>query len=124
MALLLGASLSIGPLLAGPTEASRGLTVQVYNWAAMRRMRGQESSALHHFNPWTPGAAESSPKFTVFIYNYAALPAEVLKQTEAEAARIYRNEGIAAEWLYCTLSPGEASQFPACQIPLGPTKLA
>jgi len=124
MALLLGASLSIGPLLAGPTEASRGLTVQVYNWAAMRRMGGQESSALHHFNPWTPGAAEPSPKFTVFVYNYAALPAEVLKQTEAEAARIYRHEGIEVEWLDCPLSPGEASQFTACQIPSGPTRLA
>jgi hypothetical protein len=126
MALLLGASLSIGPLLAAATEASRGLTVQVYNWAAMRRMRSQESSALHHFNPWagTPGAAEPSPKFTVFVYNYAALPAEVLKQTEAEAARIYRHEGIEVEWLDCPLSPGEASQFPACRIHSGPIRLA
>jgi hypothetical protein len=69
-------------------------------------------------------AAEPSPKITVFVYNYAAIPPEVLAQTEAETARIYQLAGIEIQWLDCPLSPGEASQFPACQVPPGPTRLA
>jgi hypothetical protein len=70
------------------------------------------------------GAVEPSPKITVFVYNYAAIPPDVLAQTEAEAARIYQLGGIEIQWLDCPLSPGEASQFPACQVPPGPTRLA
>jgi hypothetical protein len=126
MAPLLGAFLFTGPLLASPRKTIPGLTVQVYNWAATPRMLSHKGFALQHFNPLagTIGTTELSPKFTVFVYNYAAIPAEVLMQTEAEAARIYRHEGIEVEWLDCPLSPGEASQFTACQIPSGPTRLA
>src|SRR5437763_7891568 len=92
----LGAFLFTGPLLASPRQTIPGLTVQVYNWAARPRMLSHKGSALQHFNPLagTLGTTEPSPKFTVFVYNYAAIPTEVLMQTEAEAARIYRHEGI------------------------------
>jgi len=125
MALLLGASFT-GSLLGNPPQMILGRTVQVYNWAAMRRMRSQQGSALQHFNPpaGTYGAMEPSPKFTVFVYNYAVIPSEVLLQTEAEVTRIYRHAGIEIRWLNCPPSPGEASQFPACQTPPGFTKLA
>jgi hypothetical protein len=69
-------------------------------------------------------AAEPSPTITVFVYNYAAIRSEVLAQTEAEAARIYRLGGIEIQWLDCPLAPGEADRFPACQVPPGPTRLA
>lgn len=68
--------------------------------------------------------AEADPKITTFVYNYAAIPPEVLAQTEAEAGRIYHLSGIEIQWLDCPLSPEEASQFPACQVSPGPTRLA
>jgi hypothetical protein len=70
------------------------------------------------------GAAEPGSKVTVFVYNYAWVPSEVLAQTETQAARIYQLGGIEIQWLDCPLSPAEASQFPACQVPPGPTRLA
>jgi hypothetical protein len=69
-------------------------------------------------------AAEPDSKITIFVYNYAAIPPDVLAQTEAEATRIYQLGGIEIQWLDCPLAPGEASQFPACQVPPGPTRLA
>jgi len=69
-------------------------------------------------------AAEPSSKITVFIYNYAAVAPGVLALTEAEGSRIYRQAGIEIQWLDCPLAPKEAGQFPACQVPSGPTKLA
>lgn len=65
-----------------------------------------------------------SPSITVLVYNYAAIPSEVLAQTETEAARIYHGGSIEIQWLDCPLSLKEAAQFPACQVPTGPTKLA
>jgi hypothetical protein len=70
------------------------------------------------------GAAETRSKITVFVYNYAAVSSEVLALTEAEASRIYQQAGIEIEWLDCPLATKDASQFPACQVPPGPTKLA
>jgi hypothetical protein len=70
------------------------------------------------------GAAEPGSKVTVFVYNYAAVPPEVLALTEAEASRIYQQAGIEIQWRECPLAPKDASQFPACQVPPGPTKLA
>ncbi len=70
------------------------------------------------------GAAEPGSKITVFVYNYAAITPEVLAETEAEASRIYRQAGIEIQWLDCPLSPKDAAQFPACQVPPGPTRLA
>jgi hypothetical protein len=70
------------------------------------------------------GASEPGSKVTVFVYNYAAVPPEVLALTEAEASRIYQQVGIEIQWLDCPLSPGAAGQFPACQVPPGPTRLA
>jgi hypothetical protein len=69
------------------------------------------------------GAGEASPNITVFIYNYAAISSEVLAQTEREAARIYKRGSIDIQWLDCPLSSKEASRFPACQVPVGPTTL-
>jgi hypothetical protein len=69
-------------------------------------------------------AAEPDSRITVFVYNYAALPADVLAQTEAESARIYQLGGIVIQWLDCPLTPAEASRFPSCQVPPGPTRLA
>ena len=68
--------------------------------------------------------AESGSKITVFIYNYAVVSAEVLATTEAEVSRICAHAGIEIQWLECPLSPHDASQFPACQISGGPTRLA
>jgi hypothetical protein len=70
------------------------------------------------------GAAEPGSKVTVFVYNYAAVLPEVLALTEAEASRIYQQAGIEIQWLECPLAPKDAVQFPACQVPPGPTKLA
>jgi len=89
-----------------------------------RMTSSNHSTAPHHPAAGTLPAAEPSPKITVFVYNYAAIPADVLAQTEAEAARIYQHVGIEVRWLDCPLSPGEVSQFPACQVPPGPTKPA
>jgi len=69
-------------------------------------------------------AAERGTRITVFVYNYAAIPSDVLTQTESEADRIYRLGGIEIQWLDCPLSPEQASQFPACELPPGPTRLA
>ena len=69
-------------------------------------------------------AAEPAPKLTVFVYNYAAIGSDDLANTKQEAARIYRNIGVEIQWLDCALSPQQDAQFPACQIPTGPTKLA
>jgi hypothetical protein len=71
----------------------------------------------------TLDAAEPSSKLTVFVYNYAELPPEVLAQAEAEAGRAYRRSRIEIQWIQCPLSPAEASRFPACKIPPGPTGL-
>lgn len=70
------------------------------------------------------GAAEPGLKVTVFVYNYAAVAPDVLALTEAEASRIYQQAGIEIQWLDCPLSPKDADQFPGCQIPPGPTRLA
>ena len=68
--------------------------------------------------------AEQSSKITVFVYNYAVVSVEVLARTEAEASRIYTHAGIEIEWLECPLTPKDADQFPACQLPPGPARLA
>jgi hypothetical protein len=47
-----------------------------------------------------------------------------LALTEAEASRIYQQAGIEIQWLECPLAPEDAGQFPACQVPPGPTRLA
>jgi hypothetical protein len=70
------------------------------------------------------GAAEPGSKVTVFVYNYADVPPEVLVLTEAEASRIYQQAGIEIQWLDCPLAPKDAGQFPACQVPPAPTRLA
>jgi hypothetical protein len=70
------------------------------------------------------GAGEPSSRITVLLYNYAAVRFEMLAQAETEAARIYHPGHIEIQWLDCPLSSKQAAQFPACQVPTGPTKLA
>jgi hypothetical protein len=70
------------------------------------------------------GAAEPGSRITVFVYNYAAIAPDVLALTEAEGSRIYQQADIEIHWLDCPLSPKDADQFPGCQIPPGPTRLA
>ncbi len=65
-----------------------------------------------------------APKIQVFVYNYAGLSAGTLIQAEQEAARIYHLTGIETEWLDCPLSPEQADQYPACRLPVSPTRLA
>ena len=60
----------------------------------------------------------------MLVYNYAVVSSEVLAQTEAEAARIHQRAGVGILWVNCPLTPKEADQFPACQVPLGPTTLS
>ena len=66
----------------------------------------------------------SAAKIQVFVYNYAGLPAGTLAQAEQEAARIYHLTGIETEWLDCPLTPEQAEQYPACRLPITPTRLA
>jgi hypothetical protein len=66
----------------------------------------------------------SAAKIQVFVYNYAGLPAGTLLQAEQEAARIYHLTGIETEWLDCPLSPEQADLYPACRLPVSPTRLA
>ncbi len=66
----------------------------------------------------------SAAKIQIFVYNYAGLPAGTLAQAEQEAARIYHLTGIETEWLDCPLSPEQAEQYPACALPITPTRLA
>jgi hypothetical protein len=68
-------------------------------------------------------AGGPSSKITVLVFNYAAIRFEMLAQAETEVARIYHPGNIEIQWLDCPLSPKEAAQFPACQVPMGPTKL-
>ena len=70
------------------------------------------------------GAAGQGSRITVFVYNYADVPPQELAETKAEATRIYQLAGIGIQWLDCPLLPRDADQFPACQVPPGPTKLA
>ena len=70
------------------------------------------------------GASEPASRVTVFVYNYALVAPDVLALTEAEASRIYQQAGIEIQWLECPLTPRDADQFPACQVPPGPTRLA
>ena len=70
------------------------------------------------------GAAEPGLKITVLVYNYSGLPAEVKSQAEKEAERIYRHGRVSIEWLDCPLSPEQVTQYPACEVAPGPTRLA
>src|SRR5208283_3015376 len=63
-------------------------------------------------------------KIQVFVYNYAGVAPETLARAKREAARIYSRTGIEMEWLDCPLSPSEAAQYPACQLPPSPARLA
>jgi len=63
-------------------------------------------------------------KIQVFVYNYAGVSSETLARAEREAARIYDRTGIETEWLECPLTPDEAPQYPACQLPVSSAPLA
>lgn len=67
---------------------------------------------------------EPDSKIQVFVYNYAGVSTPILARAEREAARIYHHTGIETEWLDCPLSPDEAQQYPACQLPVSPARLA
>jgi hypothetical protein len=69
-------------------------------------------------------AQRPESKIQVFVYNYAGVSAETLARAEREAARIYSRTGIETEWLACPLTPGEAADYPACQVPVSPTRIA
>ena len=69
-------------------------------------------------------AREPGLRVEVLVYNYAGLSAETLARAEREAARIYERAGIETEWLDCPLSPAEAAHYPACELPVGVTRLA
>ena len=69
-------------------------------------------------------APKPESKIQVFVYNYAGVSSETLVRAEREAARIYEHTGIETEWLECPLTPDEAAQYPACQLPVSPARLA
>lgn len=60
----------------------------------------------------------------VQVYNYGEVAQGILRQAEQEAARIFLDAGIEAEWLDCPLSPAEAPLYPGCQAPAGSTVLS
>jgi len=101
-----------------PSEAKR-IRAQV-----LARMNNCHQPTAPHPESATRATAEPDPKFAVFAYNYAAIPSEVMTQTKTETARIFQLAGIEIRWLDCPLSSEEADQFPACQVPPGPTRLA
>jgi len=69
-------------------------------------------------------APKPESKFQVFVYNYAGVSSETLARAEREATRIYSRTGIETEWLDCPLNPDQAAKYPACQLPVSPTRLA
>jgi hypothetical protein len=69
-------------------------------------------------------APEPASKIQVFVYNYAGVDSETLARAEREAIRIYSRIGIETEWLDCSLTPDQAAQYPACQLPVSPARLA
>lgn len=68
------------------------------------------------------GAKEA--KIQILLYNYAAIPAELLTRAEREASRVYQRAGILVEWIDCPRTPLEASQYPACDVPVTPARVA
>ncbi len=69
-------------------------------------------------------ASKPEAKIQVFVYNYAGVAPKTLARAEREAARIYTRTGIETEWLECPLTPGEAAQYLACQLPVSPLRVA
>jgi hypothetical protein len=69
-------------------------------------------------------APQPEAKIQVFLYNYAGVPVGTLARAEREAVRIYHHAGIETEWLDCPLTPGEAANYPACRMPVSPTRFA
>ena len=71
-----------------------------------------------------PAPPAGETKIQVFVYNYAAVAPATLARAERLAGRIYGHVGIQTEFLDCPLTPAEAAQFPACQLPVAPSRLA
>jgi hypothetical protein len=67
---------------------------------------------------------EPDLRITVIVYNYAAVSGKVLAEAKAAGTRIFRETGIEVEWLDCPLSPERAVEYPSCQMPPGPDRLA
>jgi hypothetical protein len=61
-----------------------------------------------------------SPKnvsITVQVYNSAAMSTQILSTAEDEATRIFRQSGIDARWLNCSMTIAEAESSPICIAP-------
>ena len=70
-----------------------------------------------------PLLLEAQLQLTVRLYDYANVPERTLAKATAETARIYREAGIAAVWVDCSLSLPAGQKDPLCRAPLDPTNL-
>jgi hypothetical protein len=60
-----------------------------------------------------------SLRITVRVYDYAGVPAGTLRQAEEEVTRIFNLARVELAWLDCPTSIEEASEYPACEPPMG-----
>lgn len=67
---------------------------------------------------------QSSLGITVEVYNWASVAPEILTAAEEDAARIFREAGVAVSWLNCPLSILEAQANPICIEPRPPGRFA
>jgi hypothetical protein len=70
--------------------------------------------ALPHSIAWSkvPDAEES--QVTISVHNDAGIPFGILLQAESEASRIFRQSGVEARWLNCSLPPAAAEDPAEC----------
>ena len=71
----------------------------------------------------TAHSPKPDAKIQVFVYNYAGVAPATLARSERIAAQIYARAGLETEFFDCPLTPYQADQFPACQIPNAPSAL-
>lgn len=67
---------------------------------------------------------QTSPSITVQVYNSASISLQALATAEEEAARIFREAGVAVSWLNCPLTVPEAQANPICIAPCPPSRFA
>ena len=72
---------------------------------------------------WSSSSAHSDSQLTVYVSDSANTPERSLFDAEREAARIFKNAGIAVEWVNCSRFAG-ASQDSRCQQTPGPGEFA
>ncbi len=65
---------------------------------------------------------QTRPGIMVQVYNWAAVAPQTLAAAEDQAARIFREAGVAVSWLSCPLTIPEAQANPICIEPCPPSR--